>query len=319
MVPNAALWPFFGIGVISCSFVLYRFYSFILLHFRSSSLPRYHHGPNPPWALVTGASDGIGFAFAQELGRRGFNVVLHGRNPTKLSACQTQLEKEYPDRKFLIFVADVTRESEQAVRKFVESAAGDLDLTVLVNNVGGTKGFLEKDFTPLADHSPTEIAKLMEANMRFSTLLTAALLPVLAQHQPGLIINTGSTSAIGMPYLSVYAATKAYIAAWSYGLKAEMQAEGLDIEVHDVESGTTQSGQNKTKESLTTPTAKTFARAAIDKVGCGRVVVPGWWVHHLLKVTVEVLPEWAQRWVLVKALKPMKDKGLSEFSRTEMR
>ena len=75
--------------------------------------------------------------------------------------------------------------------------------------------------------------------MRLSTLLTAALLPILAQNQPGLIINTGSTSAIGMPYLSVYAATKASIAAWSFGSKAEMQAEGLDIKVHDVESGIT--------------------------------------------------------------------------------
>lgn len=313
MVPEAALWPFFGIGLASCSLALYRVLRFISLHLRSSSLPRYNHGP-APWALVTGASDGIGFAFAQELSQRGFNIVLHGRNSSKLAACQTRLEKESPGAKFRLFIADVTRDPDEAIEKFVESAR-ELDLTVLVNNVGGTKGFLEKDFKCLSDHSPTEIANLMQANMRFSTVLTAALLPILAQHQPSLIINTGSTSAVGMPYLSVYAATKAYVAAWSFGLKAEMEAEGLDIEVHDLESGTTQSNQNRTEASLATPAARTFARAAVGKVGCGRVVVPGWWVHHLIKAVVGWLPEWAQRSVLVMALKPMRDKGLSEFSK----
>lgn len=68
-------------------------------------------------------------------------------------------------------------------------------------------------------------------------------------------------------------------------------------------------------ESLATPAARTFARAVVGKVGCGRVVVPGWWVHHLLKGTVGLYPEWAQRWTLVLALKPMRDKDLSQFSK----
>lgn len=283
-VPEAALWPFFGIGIASCSFFLYKLSDFVFLHLRSSSIPCYTHG-TAPWALVAGASDGIGFAFAQELSHRVFNIVLHGRNSSKLSTCQARLEKESPDRSFRIFVADVTRNPEAAIADFV-SIPGDLSLTVLVDNVGGTKGFLDTDFKTLSTHTPTEIANLADANMRFSALLTAALLPILAQNQPGLIINTDSTSAIGMPYLSVYAATKAYIAAWSFGLKAEMQAEGLDIEVHDVESGTTQSNQNRTAESLANPSARTFARAAIAKVGRGRVVVPGWWMHHLRSLNI---------------------------------
>lgn len=166
-----------------------------------SPFPRYNHGP-APWALVTGASDVIGFAFAQELSQRGSNVVLHGRNASKLAACQAQLEKESSGVKFGIFIADVTRDPDEAIVKFVQSAR-ELDLTVLVNNVGGTKGFLDKDFKLLSDHSPAEIINDMQANTRFSTVLTAALLLILVQHQPSLIINTGSTSAVGMPYLSV--------------------------------------------------------------------------------------------------------------------
>lgn len=300
----------FAVGVLSGFYLLYRLAQLIILLLRPSSISRYHHG-NQPWALITGASDGIGFAFAQELSHHGFDIILHGRNPSKLSGCQARLEKEFPDRKFRIFVADVTQDSAAVIAKFVKSSK-DLCLTVLINNVGGTKGFLDIDFKTLSSHTTTEIADLANANMHFSTLLTTALLPILARQQPSLIINTGSTSDIGMPYLSVYAATKAYIAAWSFGLKAEMQAEGLDIEVHDMQSGTTQSNQNRTAESLANPSARTFAKAAIAKVGCGRVVVPAWWFHHMQTAFLGILPEWAQRQALVAMLKPLKGKGLSD-------
>ena len=316
MTFETILWPVIGIGIASSLKLLYDLFDFISLHLRSSSISRYHHGDST-WAIVTGASDGIGLAFAQELSRRGFNIVLHGRNPLKLADCQARLEKEFSGRQYRIFLADVTQDSIPAMKKFIGSAR-DIRLTVLVNNVGGTKGFLDTDFKTLASHRPTEIANLSAANMQFSTTLTAALLSILAQNQPSLILNIGSISAGGMPYLSVYAATKAYIAAWSFGLKAEMEAEGLDIEVHNIESGTTQSGQNRTPERLTNPTAITFARAAIAKVGCGRVVVTGWWPHHLQKMSLEMMPEWAQRSVLVAALKPMVGKGLATWSKSNV-
>lgn len=72
-----------AVGALSTTVGLYRLSKFLYVHLRSSSLSRYHH-PNA-WALVTGASDGIGLRFAEQLASHGFNVALHGRNLDKQS------------------------------------------------------------------------------------------------------------------------------------------------------------------------------------------------------------------------------------------
>lgn len=81
-------------------------------------------------------------------------------------------------------------------------------------------------------------------------------------------MDTGSNSAGGMPYLSVYAATKAYIAAWSFGLEAECGLRDWTFNFMTLSVGY-RSKQNRTAASLANPTARTFARAAIAKVGRG--------------------------------------------------
>jgi 17beta-estradiol 17-dehydrogenase / very-long-chain 3-oxoacyl-CoA reductase len=101
-----------------------------------------------PWALVTGASDGIGLATARELLKRRFNVVLHGRNPEKLERVKGMLEGELAKAKEsgqskIMYVAASAAEPEKSVeiiRRFVEEEVeGKMEgkLTVLVNNVGG--------------------------------------------------------------------------------------------------------------------------------------------------------------------------------------
>lgn len=81
------------IGAVLTFYLLLKFLRFVYLYTRPSSLKRYHYGHDgsPPWALVTGASDGIGLGFAHELAHRGFNVILHARNATKLEGVNSQL------------------------------------------------------------------------------------------------------------------------------------------------------------------------------------------------------------------------------------
>lgn len=143
-------------------------------------------------------------------GMRGSNVVLHDRNARKLNNCGERLQKEPNGREHRLFNADVTRGDDKAVEDS-EERVRDVDLTVLANNVGGTKGSPDCDFKILSSHNPAEIRDLMTANMQISTTLMAALLPTLVAHEPALFLITGSTFAGGMPYISVYAATKAYI------------------------------------------------------------------------------------------------------------
>lgn len=113
----------------------------------------------------------------------------------------------------------------------------------------------------------------------------------LTAAQPSLIVNIGTASLAGAPYLSVYTAAKAYLSAWSFALATEMQAEGLDIEVQCVLSGSTQTGQNTKAVGFFNPSAGTFARAAVGKVGAGRAVVAAVWAQGLQKAAVEMLPE----------------------------
>lgn len=280
------------LGAATASYLGFKFLRFIHLYFiRASSLPRYHHGDSP-WALVTGASDGIGQGFAQELARRRFNVVLHGRNPTKLEKVKSQLSRGFPKIQFRITIADASHPDVEAQVKNVVSSVQDLHLTMLVNNVGGSEAVLGSDaFRTLEKHSSSEIENLIRVNDVFATELTTALLPTLTRNQPSLVMNIGSMAAFGcFPFLSVYSGTKAYIMAWSGCLHMEMKAEGKDIEVLGLYVGRVQSNQMRRETDFMTPSSKVMAMAALDRVGCNRLAVVGYFAHALGAAFLDILP-----------------------------
>lgn len=301
---------FVAVGALSVLIILYKLAHFFYFYLRTGSLKRYNKNGGA-WALVTGSSDGIGQAIAHELCSQGFNIILHGRNPTKLSSIQSNLVASFPKTQFRTFIADAAASTETrsaAIQNLVGSIK-DLNLTVLVNNVGGA-GNLAAAFTTFTDHTTKEIDDLISINMLFTIHLTQALLPLLTRQKSALIINTGSTGQIGMPYLSVYSPTKAYLSAWGNALSIEMQAEGLEVEVLTVLSSNTQTGQDTRAATLSRPTSRTFAKAALAKVGCGSAVVVGYFWHGVETTLVDSLPEWAQRIALIMVLKPYKGKNL---------
>ncbi|KUJ15028.1 NAD(P)-binding protein [Mollisia scopiformis] len=259
-------------------------------------------------------SDGIGEAFANELCSRGFNVILHGRNPKKLSTVQSKLTAAFPKAEIRTFVADAAASSttnSAAIQDLVDSIK-DLKLTVLINNVGGA-GNLKAAFTTFADHTTKEIDDMISINMLFTLHLTQALLPLMIKQDSALIMNTGSSSYIGLPYITVYSPTKAYLNAWGNALYTELQAEGItNVEVLTVVSGNTQTGQDTRPANFLRPTAKAYVKGALAKVGCGRTIVVGYFSHALQSAVTELLPRWAQRKVLGMALKPYKGKNLDE-------
>ena len=191
------------IGIISISFLVTRFLRFIHLYARSSSLKRYLHGADA-WAFVTGASDGIGRGFAQELAQNGFNVVLHGRNLIKLETIKAQLQNQFPKVGFRVLVADTSSTSHQQVDELV-ATLDDIHLTVLINNVGAAV-----KVAPLVDTTSEEVDAIINTNARFPTQLTKALLPKLTQtDSPSLIMNIGSMGDFCVPYATIYGGSKA--------------------------------------------------------------------------------------------------------------
>lgn len=299
---------------------LYNFLFFIWLYTRKGNLVRYKHTPRDgrePWALVTGASDGIGSAYARALAEAGFNVVLHGRNPVKLDAVVHDLKKHTPDRLFRTLVADAgavrckncskytdhTHRGNNGEARLDDARDGldfarikaelqDLHLTVLINNVGG--GPKDPSFAPLQQYPAAYLSNFVSVDTLFPLHLTHALLPVLIESKPALLINMGSMTDLGLPYMGYYGASKAFNMTLTKSLGQELALQGhgevevLGIRVSEV-TGVT---WRKDKPNILMPTAETMAASALGMVGSGRRVVFGYWGHALLVGTVDMLPQW---------------------------
>ena len=301
--------PLSIIGVLTALYLLTRLVFHAHTYLRRSSLPYYLHPSNPTWALITGATDGIGLGFAQELCQRGFNVILHGRNPKKLQHVQAQLAREYPLAKTKTVVFDASHPTD-GLELVVQEWIGDAELSVLINNVGGQGGLTSKTYQTLEESTGKDVDNILNVNARFATQITRVLLPALVRHSPSLVMNISSIAALGLPYLDVYAGAKGYIDSFTRALGAEMVAEGKQIEVLGIQVGSVRSAGNDVDEGFFIPTSRQLAKAALEKVGCGRLVLCAFWPHALQLGLAKMLPEkWMQGFSIrtIKGLKVLSE------------
>ena len=300
-------------GALTGAYVIRNAVSFFYPYLRPSSLHRYlrDHQGQKSWALITGASDGIGLGFAQELCAHGFNVILHGRNAEKLSGVRARLAAEYPKVEIRTIIADAASPTLSSIDDIVASLQ-DVYLTVLINNVGGTHG-LDPDWKTVEAHTGKEVDNVINTNLRFATHLTRALLPTLERNEPSLILNTGSLAETGIPWVSVYSATKAYMNAFTNALGLELKGLKRDIEVLGITAGSVKSGQNAGKPSLMVPDGLTMARAALAKVGCGRANVRAYLPHALQFAALDALPVSLSNTILISIAKDLADRKAKEW------
>lgn len=173
-------------------------------------------------ALITGASGGIGAAFAKELAARQTNLVLVARKEAKLQQLAQQLQDQYKVQVDVV-VQDLTA---PASAKSVFDAVTQKGLTIdlLINNAGfGEYG----DFAELDGEQQV---KMIQLNILALVDLTHQFLPGMRQRRSGGIINMSSTAAFQpMPYFSIYAASKAFVLSFSEALWAENKSYGVHI------------------------------------------------------------------------------------------
>jgi uncharacterized protein len=179
-----------------------------------------------PLALVTGASSGIGRAFAERLGADGYDLVVVGRREDRLDEVAASL----PDRDVRVVVADLaTAEGVQAVVDVI----AERPLAVLVNNAGVSH------YMPFADLPPERAAELTGVKVTGPTLLARAALPAMLAEGSGTIIGVAGMLAFSGPapaapapgQRAVYVGTLAYTVAMTQTLAAELDGTGVTAHV----------------------------------------------------------------------------------------
>jgi short-subunit dehydrogenase len=176
-----------------------------------------------PAVLVTGASTGIGAAYADRLARRGHDLVLVARDEARMHALATRLEQE-TDATIDILKADLTSASDLAL---VEKRLREDDrIGVLVNNAGAAA---QGTFAN-SDLDATEC--LITLNVTALTRLAGAVIPRYLRRGQGAIINIASVLALAPEYpLGAYGATKSYVLAFSQNLQNELGERGVYVQV----------------------------------------------------------------------------------------
>ncbi|CAF1385219.1 unnamed protein product [Adineta ricciae] len=228
------------------------------------------------WALVTGASDGIGKATALELSSRGFRVILHGRNRTKLEMVAKELKGESK-----IFVMDGSKFTLDDIER-MKQEIGVLEISVLINNVS-----IANDFQPLDELSSENIDSIIRLNISFVTHLIRIVLPSLKRQTHSLIINIGSYAGIYPPgLLSVYASSKSFQHSLSESLRRE-SPPGMRVELHL--AGSVVSSSNRAEQTFMRPTSNIFAKAVCDHVGATNIIAP-YWPHSILIWIFSIMP-----------------------------
>jgi short-subunit dehydrogenase len=173
-------------------------------------------------ALITGASSGIGEAFARRLAAGGTNLALVARSEDKLHLLAGELSEKHRIRAEVI-AADLSAPgAAQAV--WEEAARRGLSVDLLINNAGfGTYG----TFDSLPRARETEEISL---NVTALVELTHLFLPAMLAQHSGAVINVASTAAFQpVPYMAVYGATKAFVLSFSEALWAEYKPHGLRV------------------------------------------------------------------------------------------
>jgi short-subunit dehydrogenase len=182
-----------------------------------------------PRALITGASAGIGGAFAHQLARDGYDVVLVARRRDRLEALAERLHREARVNAEVL-VADLT--DADALAEVEARAAGDESLALLVNNAGfgGYRPFAQVEL-PVVD-------RLIAIHVQAVARLTRAALPGMIRRGAGGVINVASLLAFSgsippnpLPHRATYAGAKAFMVAFTQALAGEIAGSGVRVQV----------------------------------------------------------------------------------------
>nr|XP_039268278.1 very-long-chain 3-oxoacyl-CoA reductase-like [Styela clava] len=295
----------YGIGILTIIYVTIRIalglYYLCTAYFIDSFLDLTAFGK---WAVVTGSTDGIGKAFAVELAKLGLNIILISRNPEKLNQVSKEIKEHYKIETMTIaydftnFDSTIDEPSPYGV---ISSVVRDLDVGILVNNVGmpspKTAAFLDafNDGESLA----LSTTNLIHCNASSRVKMMEIILPGMVNRGRGLIINVSSlASSFTCPMLCAYGASKRFDDTLSRALEREYRKHGIVIQ--SIQPGIVRTNMTRhvvKKSSMAIPTPERYANCMIKTIGKSTVTT-GYWAHELIRLFYASLPDLLVPWII---------------------
>jgi short-subunit dehydrogenase len=236
-----------------------------------------------PWALITGASSGIGEQFAHLIAEQGINVLLVARRTELLERLAEKLNRVH---RIEAEAHAIDLENQDFLGLLLQCCEGK-DIGLIVSNAGyGLKGFHH-------GLSSEKLSAMLHVNCKVPMLLTHAFIPALIKRGRGGILLTGSIEGFfGFPWSSGYAASKAFVLSLGEGLWQELRAYNVDVLV--LSPGATNTNfpdsQGIRKEELIgLMSPKKVARLGLEHLGRKPLVITGW-INRLFIWTFSLFP-----------------------------
>ena len=243
------------------------------------------HTKYGPWALVTGASSGIGRSFALGAARRGLHVVLAARREERLREVAEACQQHGVET--LIVPIDLAQEGAAAT---LHRACADLEIGLLINNAGFG------DFGNFMDLDVTAHGNMVRVNCLMPVQLTSYFLkPMLDRKRGGMVMLSSMVGFKATPHFSLYSATKAFDRWFGAALYDEVKGAGIDVLTICPGLTDTEFFENARGRTRLFPVGKpeTVAEEGLRYLGRRRVHVVGWFN----KVLVVMMERWVpSRW-----------------------
>lgn len=174
------------------------------------------------YAVITGASKGIGKAIAFELAKKHYNLVLVARSENLLKEVKKEIQSKNEVSIETLSLDLSTNEAASKLFAFCE--LNKLKVSVLVNNAGyGLSGKIDK-------HSIEDNSNMIQLNVLSLSQITQTFLPILERNAPSYILNVASTASYqAIPGLAIYSATKSFVLSFSRALYHELKSRNIHV------------------------------------------------------------------------------------------
>ncbi|KAF4635084.1 hypothetical protein G7Y89_g3010 [Cudoniella acicularis] len=228
-IPTSFLVGVAAVGLLSISSKVFSYVRLLLSLFVLSGKNLRSYGKKGAWAVITGASDGIGKEYAIQLAQKGFNLLLISRTESKLVTLSQEIEQKYAGSaiKCKILAMDFSKNDNGDYAK-LKALVDGLDVGILVNNVGQSHSVP----VPFILTPKEEVRDIIAINCIATLRVTQIVAPGMVQRKRGLILTMGSFGGwMPTPLLATYSGSKAFLQQWSTSLGGELKGTGVDVDV----------------------------------------------------------------------------------------